>query len=100
MVPDLCSPDPSSRVSGDNVKIQLARQNASVQSKIFPNGSLNPVSNDGLPDFFRDGNSKARMQNAVFPGNNYKIVTVMTFPFLEQEPVLRGCSYSIRLGKR
>lgn len=89
----------SRRLSGNDVKIQSARQKSSVQSKIFANGSLDPVSRYGLPDLFRDGDTKARSRNLVFSGDNNKKVAEMTIPIFRQRPVFYGRSYSICLGK-
>jgi hypothetical protein len=66
--------------SGNDVNIQPARQNVSVQSKIVANNSLNLVSGYGLPDLFIDGYSKARSLPLVALGNDNEIVAVSTLP--------------------
>jgi hypothetical protein len=68
-------------MSGYDINIQPARQNASVQSKIFANDSLDPVSRYGLPYFFRYRNAKARYRKLVFSGNEYKVIAVIAGPF-------------------
>jgi hypothetical protein len=99
LVSNCLSPCPSRRLSGNNVNIEPALQDSSVQSKIFANDSLDPVPRHGLPDFFRDGNAKARSRNLVFPGYYNEIVAVKTVPIFRQRPIFDGRFYSIRLGK-
>jgi len=99
MVSDHRPPYPSRRMSGNDVNIQPTRQKASVQSKIFTNDSLDPVSRYGLPDLFRDGNTNARYRKLVSSGDDDKMVTIMTFPVFRQCPVFYGRSYPICLGE-
>ncbi len=47
---------------------------------MFANGSLDPVSRDGLPDLFGDGDAKARSRSLVCLGDDDKILAVMTIP--------------------
>jgi hypothetical protein len=88
-----------SRLSGNDVNIQAARQKVSVQSKIFANDSFDPVSGYGLPDLFRDSNAKARSRQVIVAGDNDKKVADMTLSTIRQRPVFYRFYYSIRLGE-
>jgi hypothetical protein len=99
MIPYLRNAYPAGRRSGDDINIKPARQKASVQSKKFANGSLDPVSGYGLPYLFRDGNTKAGSRDLVVSGNDDEIIAIVSFPFPGQQSVLRRGSDSICLGK-
>ena len=66
---------------------------------MFANNSLDPASRYGLPDLSRDSDAQAGPRTVVFSENDYEVVTIMTSPCFGQQPVLRGVSDAIRIGK-
>jgi hypothetical protein len=67
---------------------------------MFANNSLDPASRYGLPDLSGDSDAQAGPRTVVFSENDNEAVAVMSFSFFGQQPVFRGLSNSIRLGKR